>query len=148
MMLLLVCPVLAVLWLFPLWLLPRGPARTRYAAPILLFTVPLVLVASSTPMADALGVALQLRDRARTANDGSRRGTPYVQEQLARSEDRMAMVDEGLRVALGGGALAAILEILGLYAWTKRAPADRWRIALLLVLYGPGVAGAMWLMHG
>jgi hypothetical protein len=94
-------------------------------------------------MTNALSTALLYRDRANSERNSANSKT-YVRDQLDRYRTKMAEFDEGLRISIGGGALAALLEILGLYCWTRRLPAPRWRIALLLVLFGPAVAGAIY----
>jgi hypothetical protein len=147
-LILLVWPVLGLLWLLPLWLLPRGPGAVRYAAPFLLFGVLLVLVGSSIPMTDPLRAAMQYRERVNSERGAGRAASAYVLDQSSRYEEMMAVVNEGMAASVAGGALAALLEVLGLYCWTKRMPAQRWSIAVLLLLFGPAVAAAMFLFSG
>ena len=140
-----------ILWLLPLWLLPKTQGRAPYIAPLLLVAVPVVLVTSTLTMIDAEAKALIHRHRAGdqtmlTRADESR--SPYVRDQGGRYRDSMAVFKEGLRMSVGGGALATLLEILGLYCWTRRMPAQPWSIALLLVLFGPAVAAATYIIAG
>ena len=102
-----------ILWLFPLWLLPKAPDAAGKAAPLLLLAVPVILVTSTFGMTQALS--------------------------------EMEVFDRGLRISAGGGALAALFEILGLYCWTRHRPAQLWSIVLLLALFGPAVACMIYL---
>ena len=126
------------LWLLPLMILPKGPGRVAAVAPVLLCAVPVVLASSTYQMISSLNTALIYRQRAdymrRTSGD-----VDYVRTELAKHETKMAEVGEGFRISLGGGALAALLEILALYCWTRRTPAHRWGIAVVLAAFGSAV---------
>lgn len=138
-----------VLWLFPLWLLPKAPGLARYAAPLLLLAAPVVLVSSAFTMTYALGSALHYRDRVDHPRQHYSPGEGLrIRLDEGRSHTEMAVFDQSLRISAGGGALAALLEILGLYCWTGRMPAQRWSIALLLSLFGPAVAGVLYFFMG
>lgn len=136
-----------VLWLLPLGLLPKAPGRAAHAAPFLLFAVPVVLASSAYVMTEDLSLALLYRDRADSERHSSG-SENYVRDQLSEYRTKMAEFNEGLRISAGGGALAALLEVLGLYCWTRRMPAQRWSIALLLAVFGPAVVGAIYFFEG
>lgn len=133
-----------VLWLRPLWLLPRARWSASYAAPLLLFLVPVVLVTSANMAARPLRGALYneaLADSAR--RDGQEAHLPTYEYWY---RTHMSGFDDGLRISVGGGVLAALLEVLALFCWMRRMPAQRWSIAVLLALFGPCVAGSIYFL--
>jgi hypothetical protein len=132
-----------IFWLAPVGMLPRAPWSAALAGPLLLFMVPVVLVLSAYAATEALSQAYINRALADSAHSDGRDAYLPLYEDGYRNF--MAPVADGLRVSVGGGLLAALLEVLGLYCWTRRMPAPVWSIGLLLTLFGPAVAGILYL---
>ncbi len=141
-------PLIVVLspipWLHPLWMLPKASWPASWAAPLLLVLVPVVLVTSTNMAAQPLRQAFHHQRLAATAQrDGRTAHLPLYERgyRMHRSQ-----LDDGLRISVGGGVLAALLEILALFCWTGSLPASRWSIASLLALFGPCVTGAVYFL--
>jgi hypothetical protein len=132
-----------VLWVRTVGDLDRARGVASYAAKLLLFAVPIVLVGSSYTMTQSLSQALTQRHLETTAlRDGRAAYIPLYRDGY---RHQIAGLREGLRISVGGGLLAALLEILGLYCWTRRRLARTWIVGLLLALFGPALACAIYL---
>ena len=131
-----------VLWVRTLGDLDRARGAASYAAKLLLLAVPIVLVISSWTMTLSLSQALTYRHLEATA---LRDGRPaYIPLYRGFYRQHIAGFRDGLRISVGGGLLAALLEILGLYCWTRRRLAQTWTVGLLLALFGPALACAIY----
>jgi hypothetical protein len=131
-----------VLWVRTLGDLDRARGAASYAAKLLLLAVPIVLVSSSYTMTESLSQALTHRHLEATAlRDGRAAYIPLYRDGY---RQHIAGFRDGLRISVGGGLLAALLEILGLYCWTRRRLAQTWTVGLLLALFGPALACAIY----
>lgn len=131
-----------VLWVRTVGDLDRARGAASYAAKLLLLAVPIVLVSSSYTMMESLSQAVMQLHLERTAlRDGGEAHIPRIRENYRK---HIAGFGDGLRISVGGGLLAALLEILGLYCWTRRRLAQTWTVGLLLALFGPALACAIY----
>lgn len=131
-----------VLWVRTLGDLDRARGAASYAAKLLLLAVPIVLVSSSWTMTESLSQAVtQLHLEGTALRDGRAAYIPLYRDGY---RQHIAGFRDGLRISVGGGLLAALLEILGLYCWTRRRLAQAWTVGLLLALFGPALACAIY----